>query len=281
MFAMWYFVSLYLQQVLGYSPIKAGLAFLPMTITHRRRLDARRLDRPPLRHPRHAAHRLPARRRRARAVQPHPCGRRLPERRPRAVGAGVARDGALHGAADDDRRRRRRAPRGRARLGTRQRLAALRRSARPRPARRDRRLAHERAARPRATSVAAATADGFARAFLVGSGLRVRRRRSSCCRSSGGRDRSIRSPSSPTSRRSDRGFSRSAEGKRPHAHLPAPPGLARPRLRRLLRVHPEGGRRSSRSCSCWSACSAATRCAAPPDASRASRPRRRCRQLRR
>jgi EmrB/QacA subfamily drug resistance transporter len=33
MFAMWYFVSLYLQQVLGYSPLKAGLAFLPMTIT--------------------------------------------------------------------------------------------------------------------------------------------------------------------------------------------------------------------------------------------------------
>jgi EmrB/QacA subfamily drug resistance transporter len=33
MFAMWYFVSLYLQQVLGYSPLKAGLAFLPMTFT--------------------------------------------------------------------------------------------------------------------------------------------------------------------------------------------------------------------------------------------------------
>ncbi|UTI62850.1 MFS transporter [Paraconexibacter antarcticus] len=30
-FAMWYFVSLYLQRVLGYSPIRAGLAFLPMT----------------------------------------------------------------------------------------------------------------------------------------------------------------------------------------------------------------------------------------------------------
>jgi EmrB/QacA subfamily drug resistance transporter len=30
-FAMWYFVSLYLQQVLGYSPLKTGLAFLPMT----------------------------------------------------------------------------------------------------------------------------------------------------------------------------------------------------------------------------------------------------------
>ena len=28
---MWYFVSLYMQQVLGYSPIETGLAFLPMT----------------------------------------------------------------------------------------------------------------------------------------------------------------------------------------------------------------------------------------------------------
>jgi EmrB/QacA subfamily drug resistance transporter len=32
MFGMWFFVSLYLQQVLGYSPLKAGLAFLPMTL---------------------------------------------------------------------------------------------------------------------------------------------------------------------------------------------------------------------------------------------------------
>jgi EmrB/QacA subfamily drug resistance transporter len=31
MFAMWFFVSLYLQQVLGYTPIEAGVAFLPMT----------------------------------------------------------------------------------------------------------------------------------------------------------------------------------------------------------------------------------------------------------
>jgi EmrB/QacA subfamily drug resistance transporter len=30
-FAMWFFFSLYLQQVLGYSPIRAGLTFLPMT----------------------------------------------------------------------------------------------------------------------------------------------------------------------------------------------------------------------------------------------------------
>ena len=33
MFGMWFFVSLYLQQVLGYSPLIAGLAFLPMTLT--------------------------------------------------------------------------------------------------------------------------------------------------------------------------------------------------------------------------------------------------------
>jgi EmrB/QacA subfamily drug resistance transporter len=32
MFAMWFFVSLYLQEVLGYSPLKAGIAFLPMTV---------------------------------------------------------------------------------------------------------------------------------------------------------------------------------------------------------------------------------------------------------
>jgi EmrB/QacA subfamily drug resistance transporter len=31
-FGMWFFMSLYLQQVHGYSPIRAGLAFLPMTL---------------------------------------------------------------------------------------------------------------------------------------------------------------------------------------------------------------------------------------------------------
>jgi EmrB/QacA subfamily drug resistance transporter len=30
-FAMWYFISLYLQEVLGYTPIEAGLSFVPMT----------------------------------------------------------------------------------------------------------------------------------------------------------------------------------------------------------------------------------------------------------
>jgi EmrB/QacA subfamily drug resistance transporter len=33
MFALWFFLSLYMQQVLGLTPIRAGLAFLPMTLT--------------------------------------------------------------------------------------------------------------------------------------------------------------------------------------------------------------------------------------------------------
>jgi EmrB/QacA subfamily drug resistance transporter len=33
LFSMFYFISLYMQQVLGYSPIKAGLAYLPLAVT--------------------------------------------------------------------------------------------------------------------------------------------------------------------------------------------------------------------------------------------------------
>ena len=33
LFAMWFFLSLYLQQVLGHSALETGLDFLPMTIT--------------------------------------------------------------------------------------------------------------------------------------------------------------------------------------------------------------------------------------------------------
>ena len=32
-FSMWFFLTLYLQQVLGYSALRAGLAFLPMTLS--------------------------------------------------------------------------------------------------------------------------------------------------------------------------------------------------------------------------------------------------------
>ena len=30
LFSMFFFISLYLQQVLGYEPLKAGLAYLPL-----------------------------------------------------------------------------------------------------------------------------------------------------------------------------------------------------------------------------------------------------------
>ena len=32
MFGMFFFASLYVQEILGYSPLKAGLAFLPITL---------------------------------------------------------------------------------------------------------------------------------------------------------------------------------------------------------------------------------------------------------
>ena len=32
MFGVFFYVSLYMQQVLGYSPIQAGAAFLPLTV---------------------------------------------------------------------------------------------------------------------------------------------------------------------------------------------------------------------------------------------------------
>ena len=38
LFANFFFSSLYVQQILGYTPIEAGLAFLPVTARHRRRL---------------------------------------------------------------------------------------------------------------------------------------------------------------------------------------------------------------------------------------------------
>ena len=40
MFAMFYFLSQYIQNVMGYSPLKAGVAFLPFTRRHRRSAPA-------------------------------------------------------------------------------------------------------------------------------------------------------------------------------------------------------------------------------------------------
>ena len=102
-FAMWFFLSLYLQQVRGYSPIRAGLAFLPMTLVHRRHHDDRLAGSDA--RGRQAA----ARRRhggvggRAAAVHPAVPDRHLPRRHPRTVAAG--RDRTRPGVRSGDDRR--------------------------------------------------------------------------------------------------------------------------------------------------------------------------------
>ena len=48
MFGVFFFLSLYMQNVLGYSPVEAGAAFLPMTVPdHRHRAARRPALRPP------------------------------------------------------------------------------------------------------------------------------------------------------------------------------------------------------------------------------------------
>ncbi len=41
MFAMFYFLSQFVQNVMGYSPLHTGFAFLPFSVRHRVRCDAR------------------------------------------------------------------------------------------------------------------------------------------------------------------------------------------------------------------------------------------------
>jgi MFS family permease len=134
LFSMFFFISLYMQQVLGYSAIHAGLSYLPfgpgdhglgghrLPARHQARLQA-------------GARRGPAlHRHRPRLVQPGLGRRQLHRRHPRplAVRGGRPR---LRLRDDDDRRcLGRRGERGRARQRADQHLAADRRSPRPRRA---------------------------------------------------------------------------------------------------------------------------------------------------
>ena len=93
-FAMWYFVSLYLQQVLGYSPIKTGVAFLPMTAAIAAGLDLRGPAVEPRRPGQRADRRDGAGRARDGGLLVHRRGRRLLVRHLRAVRASPRRGSA-------------------------------------------------------------------------------------------------------------------------------------------------------------------------------------------
>ena len=149
LFSMFFFISLYMQQVLGYDALKAGVAYLPLAvgiiisaglastlITKLRRQAGARArpapdrDRPVL-------------------VRPDLAGRHLRRRHP-VPGADLGLRARVRVRADDGRRRGgRRAARGGPRVRPDQHVAAGRRRARPRDPGRDRQLAHRLAGRVR------------------------------------------------------------------------------------------------------------------------------------
>ena len=137
-FAMWYFLSLYLQEVLGYTPIEAGLAFLPMplTIAACTQVATRLTD--PLRRRSRARVRDDADRDRHADLQRARRPRHVPRRRAAPLDPLRGGDRLLVRAGDDRRHGRRRAPGGRARLRARQHVASDGRLGRARAARRDR-----------------------------------------------------------------------------------------------------------------------------------------------
>ena len=178
LFSMFFFISLYMQQVLGYDALKAGVAYLPLAgrIIVSAGLASQLVTRfgfkPVL------VGGLRAHRGRAAVVLP-----------------GLASDGTLRGATSCSRRcsprvglgfafvsmtdrrgRRRRAARGRARLRADQHVAAGRRRARAGDPRRGRdeqdRQRHDRRRR-RAVRAAGALTEGFQAAFTVGTGFAV------------------------------------------------------------------------------------------------------------
>ena len=132
MFGMFFFVSLYVQQILGYSPLKAGVAFLPVTvgIIIGATLSQQLIKRIGVRTTSFIG--MAPGRRRARRARADDEGRRRLRRHPRRPGAVLGRHGPDLRAADarghHERRSRGRGPR----LGRVQHLPAGRRRARPR-----------------------------------------------------------------------------------------------------------------------------------------------------
>jgi predicted MFS family arabinose efflux permease len=128
LFSMWFFLTLYLQQVLHYDALEAGLAFVPMTlgVVTGSTLAPRMIARSSVREHRSGpAHRRPARR----GISARGSPRR---------DALHHRNGAFPGVGDDRRRPRGPGERERPGLGPAQHLAAGGRRARARGARHDR-----------------------------------------------------------------------------------------------------------------------------------------------
>ena len=129
-FPGWFFLTLYMQQVLHYDAIEAGLGFLPMTLSIFVGVDARAASGGPLRTAPGDRHRHADLGGRASAAERRRPGRDLREHGPARCAAVGARDG-LHARPRDDRRDAgRRALAERRRVGPAQHLAAGRRRAR-------------------------------------------------------------------------------------------------------------------------------------------------------
>ena len=131
LFSMFYFISLYMQQVLHYSPIHAGLSYLPLAVDDHRRGRLRRPARHAVRLQADPGGRDAVHGGRARVVQPDRRRRELPGRHPRPLAAGGDRPRVQLRNLDDRRRLRGRGARAGSRQRPDQHLAADRRRARP------------------------------------------------------------------------------------------------------------------------------------------------------
>ena len=151
LFSMFFFISLYLQNVLHYSPIKTGISYLPLAVGiilsagAASQLVTRFGFKPPL-----IAGLLLIAGGAALVLSGAGHRRRLRGRRARPLAAGRGRTRVLVRAGDDRGGHRHRAARGRARLGPDQHLAAGRRRARARDPGDDRQQPEPRACSTRA-----------------------------------------------------------------------------------------------------------------------------------
>ena len=173
LFSMFFFISLYLQQVLGYSALKAGFAYLPLALAiifsagAASQLVTRIGFKPSLILGMVFIAAGPA------VVLAGLAGRHLPGRRPVPVDPRRDRPRLLVRPGDDRRGHGHQAAGGRARLGADQHLPAGRRRARPGDPVVDRHQPDQQRARPAAAGDATALTEGFQTAFLVGAGFAV------------------------------------------------------------------------------------------------------------